>query len=189
MEPSAWGPLAWRLVHAAAHAAPAAAFERLMECLCAVLPCRHCREALREYAAQWPVHVLGQRKWAWWIHEQVSQKLGKDAPTFAQLQKRHLLCPPGVSADEVCAWVFLCVAAARATGDAAAREAAETRLAPCLAACFPQFDLGEPQGDVLYWIAAQRHLLQYSGAPESAWAHTDLDVLVSELYIRCGVNS
>ena len=85
MDPVAWGPSAWHVVHSLAGAVDEAgtreaevAFAELMIGLSLCLPCRYCRTSFQHFlAAMQPARPY--TRWAWVLHNAVNLKLGKVA--------------------------------------------------------------------------------------------------------------
>ena len=124
MDPSFWGPSAWRLLHLIAHGGRREA-SSLFETLGSVLPCADCRTSMAEHLRASPPPAGGNPeaagRWLWELHNAVNAKLraqGKSVcsdPSFesvSAIYKERLAA--GCSRVEFEGWDFLfCVASAR----------------------------------------------------------------------------
>ncbi len=127
MDPSFWGPSAWRLLHLIAHSDGRARARELFETLGRVLPCGTCRESVANYllVSPPPDDPDAVAHWLWELHNHVNAKLraqGKavcNDPSFdsvAAVYEERLAA--GCSRVEFEGWDFLfCIASAR-TGTA-----------------------------------------------------------------------
>ena len=167
MDPSVWGPLAWKCLHAAAlH--DASAFEALVGCFCHTLPCPHCRQELQTYLTEWPIAVLGPQRWVWWVHDQVNAALDKPSITYSQMLRRHTYCPPTLTTDELFLLVF-----------SFTRVVGPSDLATCITRCF---GVRIHNGD-LYAIATQWHEHIHG---DRAWERHDIEDVMRTFLTRCG---
>lgn len=124
MDPSFWGPSAWRLLHLLGHGGQPAA-RTVFESLGQVLPCVSCRESVKEFLADYPPPTVGLAQWIYALHNKVNAKLrsqGKatcEDPSYESVQKVYAeLLSAGCSRVQFEGWDFLfCIASAK-TGTA-----------------------------------------------------------------------
>ena len=96
MPPSVWGPIFWNAIHIATlgyppnpSAADKDGMRKFFESLKTVIPCPICREHYKQHLAESPVEPALESKgqlvhWAWNLHNQVNDMLGKPTITVDQ---------------------------------------------------------------------------------------------------------
>ena len=96
MPPSVWGPIFWNTIHIATlgyppnpSAADKDGMRKFFESLKTVIPCPVCREHYKQHLAESPVEPALESKgqlvhWAWNLHNQVNDMLGKPTITVDQ---------------------------------------------------------------------------------------------------------
>ncbi len=119
MDPSFWGPSAWRLLHLIGHGGQPAA-KLVFQTLGTVLPCYECRESVKGFLQEYPPPNTGLAQWIYDLHNKVNAKLrsqGKpvcEDPSYESVQKIYEeRLSAGCSRVQFEGWDFLfCVASA-----------------------------------------------------------------------------
>lgn len=85
MDTRVWGPEAWALLHGLPWRIDLRLAEPFLHALANVLPCVHCRQALRALLRMRPVDArqpITLADWTWRVHNAVNAKLGKPQYPF-----------------------------------------------------------------------------------------------------------
>lgn len=90
MDPVAWGPPLWSLLHAAARSATRVpSVHAALQAMHSTLPCCKCRSSLRSfYRAITSLPLDSDFALTWMLHNAVNRKLGKAELTLARAERR-----------------------------------------------------------------------------------------------------